>query len=180
MAADRRSRALKADDYRQMRQHVHPCCRGPGRRRAVGATFALRVPLPSRFNGKYDPASRPPSTPTLLKSGDRRRFTNPGKTGPKWEPKPQSNKEGLSGRGQERHRKRRGNPKGPRQRSPEYKEASRRAANRLARKVPRNSGSAGTAANRPSRTRPAARHAPRTTGSRAGRTTPREGKRRLP
>ena len=52
----------------------------PPHERAVGATFLLRVPLPARFNGEYDPANRPSSTPPLLKPGDRRRFTKPGKT----------------------------------------------------------------------------------------------------
>ena len=54
----------------------------------MGATFLLRVPLPARFNGKYDPASRPSSTPTLLKPSDRRRFTKPGRTKPESEPRP--------------------------------------------------------------------------------------------
>ena len=56
-------------------------------KRAVGATFLLRVPLPARFNGKYDPAARTPSTPTLLRPGDRPRFTKAGKTKPGAEPK---------------------------------------------------------------------------------------------
>ena len=56
--------------------------------RVVGATFSLRVPLPSKFGGKYDPASRPSSTPTQLKTGDRRRLTKPGGSKPTPEPKP--------------------------------------------------------------------------------------------
>ena len=46
-------------------------------KRAVGATFPLRVPMPARFNGKYDPADRPSSTPTLLKPGDGDDSRNP-------------------------------------------------------------------------------------------------------
>ena len=57
---------------------VYPRACSP--KRAVDAMFSLRVPLPSRFGGKYDPASRPKSTPTLLKPGDRRHLTKPGKS----------------------------------------------------------------------------------------------------
>ena len=56
-------------------------------KRVVGATFVLRIPLPSRFNGKYDPANRPSSTPILLKPGERPRFTKPRKSSPAPEPK---------------------------------------------------------------------------------------------
>ena len=55
--------------------------------RVIGVTFALRVSLPSRFNGKYDPASRPSSTPILLKPGERRRLPKPAKPKPVSEPK---------------------------------------------------------------------------------------------
>ena len=95
--------------------------------RAVGATFLRRVPLPARFNGKYDPADRPSSTPTLLKPGDRRRFTKPGKTKPKSEPNPRPPRKVLPPkvkRTPERQRER----EGPRQRPPEYREASKKAA----------------------------------------------------
>ncbi len=51
-------------------------------KRAVDATFSLRVPLPSRFGGKYDLARRPASTSTLLKPRDRRRLTEPRKSKP--------------------------------------------------------------------------------------------------
>ena len=54
----------------------------PPPKRVVDATFSLRVPLPSRFGGKCDPASRPASTPTLLKPRERRRLTEPRKSKP--------------------------------------------------------------------------------------------------
>ena len=63
-------------------------CPVPPQKRVIGATFLLRVPLPPKFNGKYDPAARTPSTPTLLKPGDRPRFTKAGKNKPGAEPKP--------------------------------------------------------------------------------------------
>ena len=95
--------------------------------RAVGATFLLRVPLPARFNGKHDPASRPPSTPVLLKPGDRRRFTKPGKTKPKSEPKPRPPRKASAPRVEEIPEGQR-EREGPRQRPPEYREASKKAA----------------------------------------------------
>ena len=49
----------------------------PPPKRVVDATFSLRVPLPSRFGEKYGSPSRPKSTPTLLKPGDRRHLMNP-------------------------------------------------------------------------------------------------------
>ena len=72
----------------------------PPHERAVGATFLLRVPLPARFNGEYDPANRPSSTPTLLKPGDRRRFTKPEKTKAQVRARTQTAKGGLSTGGQ--------------------------------------------------------------------------------
>ena len=56
--------------------------------RVVGATFSLRVPLPRRFGSKFDPASRPASTPTLLKTGDRQRLTKPRSSNPTPKTKP--------------------------------------------------------------------------------------------
>ena len=94
---------------------------------AVGATFLLRVPLPARFNGKYDPANRPPSTPTLLKPGDRRRFTKPGRTKTKSEPKPRPLKK-VSLPKVERTPEEQGGRDVHRESLPERKEASRRAA----------------------------------------------------
>ena len=38
----------------------------PPPKRAVGITFAITVPLPSRFGPEYDPRNRPASTPILL------------------------------------------------------------------------------------------------------------------
>ena len=93
----------------------------------MGATFLLRVPLPARFNGKYDPASRPSSTPTLLKPSDRRRFTKPGRTKPESEPRPKPPRKVLPPkveRTPEGQRER----EGPRQRPPEDREASEKAA----------------------------------------------------
>ena len=95
--------------------------------RAVGATFLLRVPLPARFNGKYDPADRPSSTPTLLKPGDRRRFTKPGRTKPKSEPKPRPLKK-VSPPKVERTPEEQGGRDAYRQSLPERREASRKAA----------------------------------------------------
>ena len=95
--------------------------------RAVGATFLLRVPLPARFNGKYDPAGRPPSTPTLLKPGDRRRFTKPGRTKPKPEPKPRPLKK-VSPPKVERTPEEQGGRDAHRQSLPEQREAARKAA----------------------------------------------------
>ena len=141
--------------------------------RAVGATFLLRVPLPARFNGKYDPADRPSSTPTLLKPGDRRRFTKPGKTKPKSEPNPRLPKRVLPPK-VERTPEEQGGRDAYRQSLPEQREAARKAAKDRA-KGPRNSGSAGTAANRRSQTRLAARPAPKSTGWSTDRTTPRGG-----
>ena len=50
--------------------------------RAVGITFAITVPLPSRFGAEYDPRNRPPSTPILLNPGDRKKLSKPRKVNP--------------------------------------------------------------------------------------------------
>ena len=55
-------------------------------KRAVGATFLLRVSLPTKFGRKYDPTSRTASNPTLLKHGARWPFMKPGNTKPTPEP----------------------------------------------------------------------------------------------
>ena len=59
----------------------------PPPKRAVGITFAITVPLPSRFGAEYDPRNRPASTPILLKSGDRRQPSKPRKVTPPTPPK---------------------------------------------------------------------------------------------
>ena len=97
----------------------------PGR--VIGATFTLRVPLPSRFNGKYDPASRPSSTPILLKPEDRRRFTKPAKTKPMSEPKHRPPKKVSPPRIKKIPEEQREH-EGPKQLQPEHREASRQTA----------------------------------------------------
>ncbi len=90
--------------------------------RAVGATFLLRVPLPAKFKGKYAPASRPSSTPVLLKPSDRRRFAKPGKTKAKSEPKPRPPKK-VAPPKVEKAREEQGRRDAHRQSLPERKEA---------------------------------------------------------
>ena len=59
----------------------------PPPKRAVGITFAITVPLPSRFGPEYDPRNRPASTPILLKPGDRKKLSKPRKVNPSPAPK---------------------------------------------------------------------------------------------
>ena len=96
-------------------------------KRVVGATFALRVPIPSRFGGKYDPDSRPSSTPILLEPGERRRLLKPAKPKSTSEPKPRPPKNASPPRVKKIPEEQREH-EGPRQLQPEHKEASRRAA----------------------------------------------------
>ena len=96
-------------------------------KRVVGATFALRIPIPSRFGGKDDPASRPSSTPILLEPGERRRLLKPAKPKSTSEPKPRPPKNASPPRVKKIPEEQREH-EGPRQLQPEHKEASRRAA----------------------------------------------------
>ena len=69
--------------------HYAPCTHSRTRppKRAVGITFAITVPLPSRFGPEYDPRNRPASTPILLKPGDRKKLSKPRKVNPSPTPK---------------------------------------------------------------------------------------------
>ena len=147
---------------------------GPPPKRVVGATFSLRIPLPSKFGGKYDPASRPASTPTLLKSGDRRRLTKPGGSKPTPEPKPSKGTNSLPVR---RPKKSQSTPAGGtttyldrqeyeqlRRQRPERKEAHSKSAQGDGRE-PGNWGYAGIATPRPYRGRSGAKRVPKSTGS---------------
>ena len=95
-------------------------------KRAVGATFAVRVPLPDRFNAKYDPADRPSSTPVLLKPGERRRLPKPAKPKPTPGAKPSTPRKVSPSRVKETPEER-GEHEGPRQLQPKRKEASKKA-----------------------------------------------------
>ena len=71
----------------------HKPRRADPRKRAIGATFLIRVPLPTKFGAEYDLSNRPTSTPMLLKPGEERPLTKPRKAshsqppgGCTWEP----------------------------------------------------------------------------------------------
>ena len=98
----------------------------------VGSTFLLRVPLPKKFNGKYDPVIRTQGTLTLLKPGDRPRFTKPRKTKPTAEPKPKqaaqnASTEKVSNSQVKRTSEDRREYEKRRQQDPKRKEAQRRS-----------------------------------------------------
>ena len=152
--------------------------------RVVGATFSLRVPLPSKFGGKYDPASRPSSTPTQLKTGDRRRLTKPGGSKPTPEPKPSKGTNSLPVR---RPKKSQSTPAGGTTTFLDRQEYDNSGGNaRSGRKLtvsrhrrdgrePGNWGYAGIATPRPYRARSAAKRVPKSPGSPTrGETPPRK------
>ena len=113
----------------------------PPPKRAVGITFAITVPLPSRFGAEYDPRNRPASTPVLLKPGDRKQLSKPRKVTPPTAPKArQSTKTTLANKAdnpkvkktpeqcQEYDRARQQTPE-----RQEYQRQNRRKSNKLAK-----------------------------------------------
>ena len=57
-----------------------PKCPSFPRKRAIGATFLIRVPLPTKFSAEYDLSNRPTSTPMLLKPEEEIPLSKPSKT----------------------------------------------------------------------------------------------------
>ena len=55
----------------------NPITYGRPPKRAVGITFAITVPLPSKFGAEYDPRNRPASTTILVKPEDRKQLSEP-------------------------------------------------------------------------------------------------------
>ena len=151
--------------------------RPPPHKRAVGATFLLRVPLPARSNGKYDSAGRPSSTPTLLKPGDGSR--NPVRPSPSRSRHPDRQGRPLRRRSSRRCRNGKEDLGAPGSGPPEYREAPRKAAKDWREKA-KELGLCQHCRGPKIPNQTSARHSPRSAGSHGGITTPRDEKRGLP